>query len=134
MSGDHNMHQKGRITCPRCGKDNPAEIHTCTPKALVLAGALDHLVILDEVGSNNPLAKDAAAELRLLHTSNEQLREQNTELDRIASELQDTCHKQAKKMAEYEALLQQALATLEDVFGKNKVDVGIITAIKERLG
>ena len=22
------------VSCPRCGKDNPAEIHTCTPLAL----------------------------------------------------------------------------------------------------
>ena len=32
------------------------------------------------------------------------------------------------------ALLRQALETLEDVFGKNKVDVGIINALRERLG
>jgi hypothetical protein len=36
--------------------------------------------------------------------------------------------------AQDEALLRQALECLEDVFGQNKVDVGIITTIKERLG
>jgi len=30
-------------------------------------------------------------------------------------------------------LRRQALEALEDVFGKNKVDVGIINALKERL-
>ena len=30
-------------------------------------------------------------------------------------------------------LLRQALEALEDVFGKNKVDVGIINALRERL-
>ena len=30
-------------------------------------------------------------------------------------------------------LMQQALDVLEDIFGKNKVDVGIITALRERL-
>lgn len=29
--------------------------------------------------------------------------------------------------------MQQALLVLEDVFGKNKIDVGIITALRERL-
>ena len=29
-------------------------------------------------------------------------------------------------------LMQQALDVLEDIFGKNKVDVGIITALRER--
>ena len=30
-------------------------------------------------------------------------------------------------------LMQQALETLEDIFGKNKVDVGIITALRQPL-
>jgi hypothetical protein len=25
------------MKCPRCGKDNPAEVHTCSPLALKLA-------------------------------------------------------------------------------------------------
>jgi chromosome segregation ATPase len=66
-------------TCIRCGKPfrSVDDIHTCTPKALALAlaDAIERLVILDEVGSNNPLAKDAAAELRRLHAENEQLAE-----------------------------------------------------------
>jgi nucleoside-triphosphatase THEP1 len=62
------------MNCTRCGKENPAEIHTCTPKALLLADALERIVIIDEVGSNNPMAKDAAAELRRLHAENEQLK------------------------------------------------------------
>ena len=32
-----------------------------------------------------------------------------------------------------EALLRRSLEALEDVFGKNKVDVGIINALRERL-
>ena len=48
--------------CPRCGKDNPAEIHTCTPLGLVLAEYLD----LPHIGQHK-----SAAELRRLHAENE---------------------------------------------------------------
>lgn len=47
--------------CARCGKQNPAEIHTCTPLALRLADALLEPVVLDKH------AILAAAELRRLH-------------------------------------------------------------------
>jgi hypothetical protein len=55
--------------CPRCGKDNPAEIHTCSlPKALALADILEKM----------PLGEcdhEAADELRRLHAENDKLRE-----------------------------------------------------------
>ena len=51
--------------CARCGKQNPAEIHTCTPLALRLADALLEPVVLDKH------AMQAAAELRRLHAENE---------------------------------------------------------------
>ena len=41
------------MKCNRCGKENPAEIHTCTPKVLVLADALETF--------HNPHDKQAAA-------------------------------------------------------------------------
>lgn len=55
--------------CPRCGKDNPAEIHTCTPLALRLADALLEPVVLDKH------AMQAAAELRRLHAQRDELLE-----------------------------------------------------------
>lgn len=54
--------------CTRCGKQNPADIHTCTPLALRLADALLEPVVLDKH------AMQAAAELRRLHAENEALR------------------------------------------------------------
>lgn len=53
--------------CPDCGKENPAEIHTCTPLALRLADELD--------ADSNIIGYDKhAAELRRLHTENEALK------------------------------------------------------------
>lgn len=55
--------------CARCGNQNPADIHTCTPLALKLADWLD-------AHANGPMAvqHQAAAELRGLHAENEQLK------------------------------------------------------------
>lgn len=47
--------------CNRCGKDNPADVHTCTPLALVLADAIWPF----DDGIDNNLSM-AAAELRRL--------------------------------------------------------------------
>ena len=60
--------------CPRCGKDNPAEIHTCTPLALKLADWLERrtMKMLQD--------RQAAAELRRLHAENEALRDKNNQL------------------------------------------------------
>ncbi len=60
------------MKCHRCGKDNPAEIHTCTPLALRLVDKL-----MDGMNDEhwNQLTADAAAELRRLHAENEALRE-----------------------------------------------------------
>ncbi len=64
------------MKCNRCGKENPAEIHTCTaPLAIALAERLD-------VPPGAPLFVDAAAELRRLHAENEALR---AALDLIAN-------------------------------------------------
>jgi len=55
------------MKCPRCGKENPAEVHTCTPPlALRLA---------DELEAEFPLMVDTAAELRRLHAENESLKQ-----------------------------------------------------------
>jgi hypothetical protein len=56
------------MKCNRCGKENPAEIHTCTaPLAIALAERLD-------VPPGAPLFVDAATELRRLHAENEALK------------------------------------------------------------
>ena len=80
--------------CPRCGKQNPADIHTCTPLALKLADALRALHEAKKYHPSGPggqmcgieqyrlvtsgLAfedlQNAAAELRRLHAENEALK------------------------------------------------------------
>lgn len=52
--------------CTRCGEQNPAEIHTCTPPlALRLADAYEATGLRGHT--------EAAAELRRLHAENEKL-------------------------------------------------------------
>lgn len=53
--------------CTRCGKDNPAEIHTCTPLAMTLADALEK----DKWHVSGVTLQEAADELRRLHAENE---------------------------------------------------------------
>jgi hypothetical protein len=66
------------MKCNRCGKGNPAEIHTCTaPLSIALAERLD-------VPPGAPLFVDAAAELRRLHSENEALREALQDLCKLA--------------------------------------------------
>ena len=65
--------------CSRCGKENPAEAHTCTPVALRLADALDRQEI-----SFGGMAPVIAAELRRLFQENENLHVENRRLiDRL---------------------------------------------------
>ena len=55
-----------RDVCDRCGKrTRPDDVHTCTPKALRLADALEVRGFLGTTAS------DAAAELRRLHAMTE---------------------------------------------------------------
>ena len=73
----------------------------------------------------------AAAELRRLHEENETLRN----VDHIASELQDTCHAQAKRIAEQDILLRQALEALEsigDVYANDDDEAGECASCHER--
>ena len=59
------------MKCQRCGKENPAEVHTCTPLALRLA---DELAMLTGTPrSKYTTAQHAAAELRRLHEANAEL-------------------------------------------------------------
>ena len=53
------------------------------------------------------------------------------EIDRIASELQDTCHSQAKRIAEQDALLRQALDALNHVNVQDRLK--IIAALRARV-
>ena len=55
------------MKCQRCGKDNPAEVHTCTPLALVLADELHRHGTVNEPNT-------CADELIRLHAENEALR------------------------------------------------------------
>jgi hypothetical protein len=58
------------VRCARCGKDNPAEVHTCTaPPAIYLAEQIEATYY------QPTLPRRAAAELRRLHEANEALRE-----------------------------------------------------------
>jgi hypothetical protein len=58
------------MKCPRCGKDNPPSIHTCSPPtAIYLAEQIE------AVYEAPHLPRKAAAELRRLHETNEALRE-----------------------------------------------------------
>ena len=73
------------MKCQRCGKDNPAEVHTCFPLALVLAEKLE------DVGSaRRHLMPHAAAELRRLHAENEALRSALQQLIEVSAHL-DAC-------------------------------------------
>jgi hypothetical protein len=58
------------MKCPRCGKDNPAEVHTCSlPEALALAE------YLDDKPDSDGYCRQAAAELRRLYEENVSLTE-----------------------------------------------------------
>ena len=96
--------------CPRCGKDNPAEIHTCTPKVLMLVDALEatHPAVW-------PYGQEAAAELRRQH-------------DELAKVKQITL--------DDEALLRQALHALRLIDDAMPFPVAkqTIAALRERLG
>jgi len=81
------------MKCPRCGKENPPSVHTCTaPPAIYLAEQIE------AVYEAPHLPRKAAAELRKQYDENAQLREQNTMLD--------------IELAKDEALLRQALEAL----------------------
>jgi hypothetical protein len=109
--------------CPRCGKDNPPEVHTCTPKALVLADELERHIGEFETATR------ASAELRRLYAENERLRSAANRGGHmaVAWELQQAD----------EALLRQALECLEAMnpypASKEEQRATAITAIKERL-
>jgi hypothetical protein len=106
------------MKCPRCGKDNPPSIHTCSPPtAIYLAEQIE------AVYEAPHLPRKAAAELRKQYEENAQLREQNTMLD--------------IELAKDEALLRQALEALEQARsfsegGTQKAQIAI-AALRERL-
>ena len=120
--------------CPRCGKDNPAEIHTCTPpRALVLADALDN-------PPGAPLFIDAADELRRQHQVIESFEQSVTDPENQPSQYGTV---PLEWYLRSEALLRQALEALEaaEFHAKRRIpDASIevavqpaITAIRARL-
>jgi len=58
------------MRCDRCGKDNPADVHTCTPLALKLADELEMWT----------LGEPAAAELRRLYEEVEGTAQRNRDI------------------------------------------------------
>ncbi len=123
------------MKCNRCGKENPAEIHTCTPKVLVLADRLE-----DAESARLYLLPYAAAELRRLHDENEALKAAQYECGFGAG----CCYQAAKSEAD-EVLLRQVL---EDICGAKLCEVNSMSsraearrlldkatnALRERLG
>jgi hypothetical protein len=65
------------MKCPRCGKDNPADVHTCNaPLAIYLAEQCESDVQSPDCDCERcELFRAAAAELRRLHAEKEALRE-----------------------------------------------------------
>jgi len=62
------------MKCTRCGKENPADVHTCSlPKALALADMIEEDPMT--TWGYREASHEAAAELRRLHAENEALRE-----------------------------------------------------------
>jgi hypothetical protein len=113
--------------CPRCGKTNAAEIHSCTPKALVLADELErHLGEFET-------ATRAAAELRRQYEEIEALQVAQYECGFGAG----CCYQAAKSEAD-KSLLRQAADMLATLPVKHPDQIGprdaLITAIEERLG
>jgi uncharacterized protein Yka (UPF0111/DUF47 family) len=117
--------------CPRCGKTNAAEIHSCTPKALVLADELERHIGEFETATR------AAAELRRQY---EEIEGQADRIQSIYGQLNDT----EREVDDLRLLLRQALAALEFALPAlesawyNKSESfkvqDAIAAIKERLG
>jgi hypothetical protein len=139
-------------TCTRCGKPylGTDGIHTCTPKALVLADKLEHQVYHGSYDWERvePMMLQAAAELRRLHEEAEELRYDRKELRKIAEILEaqerflggwDSIVKQAfARIDGDEAIMQQALDALDCIYSPlhvreiNKVGAAM-GALKERL-
>jgi hypothetical protein len=92
------------MKCTRCGKESPAEIHTCTPLALKFADILGCSALQCDV--------DAAAELRRLHAENEALQQALRTEEAISFRRQ--LH---EVQAENEALRAALQALLEDCEG-----------------
>jgi hypothetical protein len=67
------------MKCNRCGKENPAEIHTCTPPLAI--------ALADWIDQSDPMNGHikAAAELRRLHAENEALRDALEKLARLGN-------------------------------------------------
>jgi hypothetical protein len=116
------------MKCPRCGKDNPADIHTCSlPEALALASLFERYAI-DHEPSGWPAIRQielnyAAAELRRLHEENETFRTRY---------VTQTAYDTVKQIvADDTALLRQALEALER--GETALRFAAIAALRERV-
>jgi hypothetical protein len=59
-----------------------------------------------------------------------QIQEQNTYLDKVASNLQDLCDKQAKMLADRDAVLRQALEAFKDQTDLDIISEKAVAAIK----
>lgn len=86
------------MKCTRCGKENPAEIHTCTPLALRLAVYFETVPLGSDL--DDLKGSQAAAELRRLHAENESLRASlhgKHELEKLNAELVEALDRLVKR-------------------------------------
>ena len=77
-----------------------------------------HLLVLGWKAESEKMEVLLTAQCELIaeaHAEVKQLQEQNTYLDKVSSELQDLCDRQAKMLGERDAVLKQALVALEHV-------------------
>lgn len=122
--------------CPRCGKTNPAEIHTCTPP-LALQLADWHKAMADEPKRNEAKRdkhRRTETELRRLYIEAQTLRS-------CLFQMQEAANWSIAKQEDDEALLRQALEALEFIPASGSMlgaqaeakRVQAIAAINERL-
>ena len=131
------------MRCDRCGKDNPADVHTCSPLALKLADELETSATF--VMPFDWLPKElnaAAAELRRLYEENVRLAEATG--DKLSPTEQpqpndfnpdwNTVKAFDDRYNDDTALLRQCLEILErsDCLGY-QANLPIIKVLKERL-
>jgi hypothetical protein len=110
--------------CPRCGKTNAAEIHSCTPKALVLADELERHIGEFEAATR------AAAELRRQY---EEIEGQAGRIQDLYGQLNTT----EKEVDDLRLLLRQAADMLATLPVKHPDQIAprdaLLASIKKRL-
>ena len=91
----------------------------------------DHLTVVFR-GLTSDEKREIVNRLEAVHLRHGNGLAERKELDRIASELQDTCHAQAKRIAEQAALLRQALEAFDNPQGMPDL-CKVMDAIRQHL-